>query len=131
MSHSHAVKENWGSAVKTSAGYNWKNSKPNSNYDSVPIFLTVNDHPLKKMVDRGLFDSGCSGHMTSGNKDQLEDFEEFNGGSVTFGGSKGYIAVKNTEEKVKSRTSSTNSKKEEILTEPQQEKEASSTVLAV
>ncbi|GKC22253.1 ribonuclease H-like domain-containing protein, partial [Tanacetum coccineum] len=48
------------------------------------------DHPLKNMVDRGIFDSGCSGHMT-GNKDQLEDFEEFNGGSVTFGGSKGYI----------------------------------------
>ncbi|GKF77019.1 hypothetical protein Tco_0229489 [Tanacetum coccineum] len=42
------------------------------------------------MVDTGIFDSGCSGHMT-GNKDQLEDFEEFNGGSVTFGGSKGYI----------------------------------------
>ncbi|GKG17570.1 hypothetical protein Tco_0362527, partial [Tanacetum coccineum] len=36
-------------------------------------------------------------------------------------------AVKNTEEKVESRTPSTNSKKEEILTEPQQEKEASST----
>ncbi|GJR58046.1 putative ribonuclease H-like domain-containing protein [Tanacetum coccineum] len=32
-------------------------------------------------------------HMT-GNKDQLEDFEEFNGGSVTFGGSKGYISGK-------------------------------------
>ncbi|GKB58458.1 hypothetical protein Tco_0914644 [Tanacetum coccineum] len=29
------------------------------------------DHPLKNMVDRGIFDSGCSGHMT-GNKDQLE-----------------------------------------------------------
>ncbi|GJS38628.1 hypothetical protein Tco_0563671 [Tanacetum coccineum] len=42
------------------------------------------EHPLKNMVDRGIFDSGCSGHMT-GNKDQLEDFEEFNGGSVTFG----------------------------------------------
>ncbi|GJU37645.1 putative ribonuclease H-like domain-containing protein [Tanacetum coccineum] len=51
------------------------------------------DHPLKNMVDRGIFDSGCSGHMT-GNKDQLEDFEEFNGGSVTFGGSKGYITGK-------------------------------------
>ncbi|GJW09480.1 ribonuclease H-like domain-containing protein [Tanacetum coccineum] len=51
------------------------------------------DHPLKNMVDRGIFDSGCSGHMT-GNKDQLEDFEEFNGGSVTFGGSKGYISGK-------------------------------------
>ncbi|GJZ77328.1 hypothetical protein Tco_0642000, partial [Tanacetum coccineum] len=36
-------------------------------------------------------------------------------------------AVKNTGEKVKSRTSSTNSQKEEILTEPQQEKKVSST----
>ncbi|GJW79084.1 hypothetical protein Tco_0140766 [Tanacetum coccineum] len=134
------------------------------------------------------------------NKDQLEDFEEFNGGSVTFGGSKGYIsdkpnvkgvgyrwmfdidyltdsmnyipvslenqanqhagtsevtnnagtsqttnsnaseekdeevelivvpsAVKITEEKVESRTSSTNLKKEETLTEPQKEKKDSST----
>ncbi|GJU28119.1 putative ribonuclease H-like domain-containing protein [Tanacetum coccineum] len=51
------------------------------------------DHPLKNMVDRGIFDSGCSGHMT-GNKDQLEDFEEFNRGSVTFEGSKGYITGK-------------------------------------
>ncbi|GJU28561.1 putative ribonuclease H-like domain-containing protein [Tanacetum coccineum] len=51
------------------------------------------EHPLKNMVDRGIFDSGCSGHMT-GNKDQLEDFEEFNRGSVTFGGSKGYISGK-------------------------------------
>ncbi|GKB12407.1 putative ribonuclease H-like domain-containing protein [Tanacetum coccineum] len=51
------------------------------------------EHPLKNMVDRGIFDSGCSGHMT-GNKDQLEDFEEFNGGSVTFRGSKGYISGK-------------------------------------
>ncbi|GJX86595.1 ribonuclease H-like domain-containing protein [Tanacetum coccineum] len=83
---------NWGSAVKTSAGYNWRNSKPNFNCDSGPTFIRT-DHPLKNMVDRGIFDSGCSGHMT-GNKDQLEDFEEFNGGSVTFGGSKGYISGK-------------------------------------
>ncbi|GJV80481.1 ribonuclease H-like domain-containing protein [Tanacetum coccineum] len=39
MSHSHAVKGNWGSAVKTSAGYNWRNSKPNSNCDSGPTFI--------------------------------------------------------------------------------------------
>ncbi|GJS81592.1 ribonuclease H-like domain-containing protein [Tanacetum coccineum] len=65
---------NWGSAVKTSTGYNWRNSKPNSNCDSGPTFIrTVN---------------------AKGNKDQLEDFEEFNGGSVTFGGSKGYISGK-------------------------------------
>ncbi|GJX81120.1 hypothetical protein Tco_0329269 [Tanacetum coccineum] len=53
MAHSNAVMGNWGSA----------------------------EHPLKNMVDRGIFD-------------QLEDFEEFNGGSVTFGGSKGYISGK-------------------------------------
>ncbi|GKA02172.1 hypothetical protein Tco_0674837 [Tanacetum coccineum] len=75
MSHSNAVKGNWGSAVKTSAGYNWRNSKPNSNYDSGPTFI-------RTMNAKG----------PQGNKDQLEDFEEFNGGSVTFGGSKGYIS---------------------------------------
>ncbi|GJZ42930.1 ribonuclease H-like domain-containing protein [Tanacetum coccineum] len=51
------------------------------------------DHPLKNMEDKGIFDSGCSGHMT-GNKDHLDDFKECKGGSVTFGGSKGYITSK-------------------------------------
>ncbi|GKA28163.1 hypothetical protein Tco_0714331 [Tanacetum coccineum] len=51
------------------------------------------DHPLKNMGDRGIFNSRCSGHMT-GNKDHLDDFEEFKGGYVTFGGSKGYITSK-------------------------------------
>ncbi|GKF72472.1 hypothetical protein Tco_0208586, partial [Tanacetum coccineum] len=51
------------------------------------------DHPLKNIEDRGIFDSGCSGHVT-GNKDHLDDFEECKEGSVTFGGSKGYITVK-------------------------------------
>ncbi|GJV80924.1 hypothetical protein Tco_1516794 [Tanacetum coccineum] len=63
-----------GSAVKTSAGYNWRTTRPNSNCNGGPTFIRT-DHPLKNMVDRGIFDSGCSGHMT-GNKDQLEDFEE-------------------------------------------------------
>ncbi|GJT45503.1 ribonuclease H-like domain-containing protein [Tanacetum coccineum] len=92
MAHTNAVMGSWGSAVKTSASYNWRNSRPNFNYNSGPTFIRT-EHPLKNMVDRGIFDSGCSGHMT-GNKDQLEDFEEFNGGSVTFGGSKGYISGK-------------------------------------
>ncbi|GKA48822.1 putative ribonuclease H-like domain-containing protein [Tanacetum coccineum] len=51
------------------------------------------DHPLKNMEDRGIFNSGCSGHMTN-NKDHLDDFDECKGGSVTFGGSKGYITGK-------------------------------------
>ncbi|GKD20609.1 hypothetical protein Tco_1222312, partial [Tanacetum coccineum] len=43
VSHSNAVKGNWGSAVKTSAGYNWRNSKLNFNCDSGPTFIrTVN-----------------------------------------------------------------------------------------
>ncbi|GKA26784.1 hypothetical protein Tco_0712893 [Tanacetum coccineum] len=49
--------------------------------------------PRQNMEDKGIFDSGCSGHMT-GNKDHLDDFEECKGGSVTFGGSKGYITGK-------------------------------------
>ncbi|GJX55592.1 putative ribonuclease H-like domain-containing protein [Tanacetum coccineum] len=65
--HSHAVKGNWGSAVKTSAGYNWRNSKPNSNCDSGPTFIRT-DHPLKNMIDRGIFDSGRSGYMTDYSK---------------------------------------------------------------
>ncbi|GKA14205.1 hypothetical protein Tco_0693851 [Tanacetum coccineum] len=92
MAHTNAVMGSWGSAVKTSASYNWRHTRPNFNYNSGPTFIRT-EHPLKNMVDRGIFDSGCSGHMT-GNKDQLEDFEEFNGGSVTFGGSKGYISGK-------------------------------------
>ncbi|GKA05302.1 putative ribonuclease H-like domain-containing protein [Tanacetum coccineum] len=55
--------------------------------------INASDHPLKNMEDRGIFDSGCSGHMT-GNKDHLDDFEECKGGFVTFGGSKGYITGK-------------------------------------
>ncbi|GJU53910.1 putative ribonuclease H-like domain-containing protein [Tanacetum coccineum] len=92
MTYSHAVKGNWGTAVKTSAGYNWKRTKPYSNYNSGSNFVRT-DHPLKNMEDIGIFDSGCSGHMT-GNKDHLDDFEECKGGSVTFGGSKGYITGK-------------------------------------
>ncbi|GJT42065.1 putative ribonuclease H-like domain-containing protein, partial [Tanacetum coccineum] len=83
---------NWGTDVKTSAGYNWRNTRPNSNCNSGSNFVRA-DHPLKNMEDRGIFDSGCSGHMT-GNKDHLDDFEECKGGSVTFGGSKGYIIGK-------------------------------------
>ncbi|GJT02406.1 hypothetical protein Tco_0823575 [Tanacetum coccineum] len=92
MPYSHVVKGNWGTAVKTSTGYNWRNTRPNSNYNSRSNFVRT-DHPLKNMEDRGIIDSGCSTHMT-GNRDHLDDFEECKGGSVTFGGSKGYITGK-------------------------------------
>ncbi|GJV51411.1 hypothetical protein Tco_1447152, partial [Tanacetum coccineum] len=36
MSHFNAVMGNWESAVKTSASYNWRNTRPNFNYNSGP-----------------------------------------------------------------------------------------------
>ncbi|GKB36430.1 ribonuclease H-like domain-containing protein [Tanacetum coccineum] len=44
---------NWGTAVKTSAGYNWRNTRPNSNCNSGSNFVRT-DHPLKNMEDRGI-----------------------------------------------------------------------------
>ncbi|GJY25213.1 putative ribonuclease H-like domain-containing protein [Tanacetum coccineum] len=129
-----------------------KQPVPTSNSNSFSP-VRPQDHPLKNMEDRGIFDSGCSVHMT-GNKDHLDDFKECKRGSVTFGGSKGYITgtlqtpyanaseeedeaeelivvptvAKHTAAKVGPRKSSTNSKAEEFLTELQnlktQEKEA-------
>nr|GEY04520.1 hypothetical protein [Tanacetum cinerariifolium] len=49
----------------------------------------------KRQKDRGIVDSGCSRSM-SGNKDKLEDFEDFDGGEVTFGCSIGKISGKGT-----------------------------------
>ncbi|GKE36778.1 putative ribonuclease H-like domain-containing protein [Tanacetum coccineum] len=86
-----------GTAVKTSAGCVWRQAIPLSNTNSGPTpDSNVNDHPLKHMEHRGIFDSGCSGHMT-GNRAHLEDYQELSKvGSVTFGGSKGSISGKGT-----------------------------------
>ncbi|GJX05124.1 putative ribonuclease H-like domain-containing protein [Tanacetum coccineum] len=71
MTYSHAVKGNWGTAVKR------------------PSVRTS----TQEREDKGIFDSWMLMYMT-GNKDHLDDFEECKGGSVTFGGSKGYITGK-------------------------------------
>nr|GEW68632.1 ribonuclease H-like domain-containing protein [Tanacetum cinerariifolium] len=42
-------------------------------------------NPQHALKDKGVIDSGCSRHMT-GNMSYLSDFEELNGGYVTFGG---------------------------------------------
>ncbi|GJU40899.1 ribonuclease H-like domain-containing protein [Tanacetum coccineum] len=51
------------------------------------------DNPHRSLQNKGIIDSGCSRHMT-GNKAYLADFQDFNGGPVAFGGSKGYITGK-------------------------------------
>nr|GEU30634.1 putative ribonuclease H-like domain-containing protein [Tanacetum cinerariifolium] len=53
------------------------------------------DDPYKALKDKGIFDSGCSRHIT-GNKAHLVDYQEFKGGSITFGGSNGRITGKGT-----------------------------------
>ncbi|GJR94390.1 putative ribonuclease H-like domain-containing protein [Tanacetum coccineum] len=54
------------------------------------------DDPHKALKNKGIVDSGCSKHMT-GNKAYLADYQDYNGGPVVFGGSKGYITGKDTE----------------------------------
>ncbi|GJZ62231.1 putative ribonuclease H-like domain-containing protein [Tanacetum coccineum] len=51
------------------------------------------DYPHRALKNKGVVDSGCSRHMT-GNKAYLAEFQDFNGGPVAFGGSKGYITGK-------------------------------------
>ncbi|GJT40070.1 ribonuclease H-like domain-containing protein [Tanacetum coccineum] len=58
-----AVKGNGVTAVKASAG-----------------------NPQQALKNKGIFDSGCSRHMT-GNKDFLTDYQDIDGGFVAFGGS--------------------------------------------
>ncbi|GJY94131.1 putative ribonuclease H-like domain-containing protein [Tanacetum coccineum] len=54
---------------------------------------TNNDDPHKALKNKWIIDSGCSKHMT-GNKAYLAKYQDYNGGLVTFGGSKGYITGK-------------------------------------
>ncbi|GKE29353.1 hypothetical protein Tco_1444737, partial [Tanacetum coccineum] len=51
------------------------------------------DNPQRALKNKGIVDSGCSRHMT-GNKAYLVEYQDYNGGPVAFGGSKGYITGK-------------------------------------
>nr|GEY41852.1 ribonuclease H-like domain-containing protein [Tanacetum cinerariifolium] len=61
---------------------NHRPSQPASNF---PPEVTTVKAPKHTLKDKGVIDSGCSRHMT-GNMSYLTDFEEINGGYVTFGG---------------------------------------------
>nr|GEY48082.1 ribonuclease H-like domain-containing protein [Tanacetum cinerariifolium] len=51
------------------------------------------DNPYYNLKEKGSVDSGCSRHMTR-NKAYLIEYQDFNGGSVAFGGSNGQITDK-------------------------------------
>ncbi|GJU01454.1 putative ribonuclease H-like domain-containing protein [Tanacetum coccineum] len=63
-----------------------------TNFSKQKVY-TAKDNPHRTLKNKGIIDSGCSRHMT-GNKAYLADFQDFNGGPVAFGGSKGYITGK-------------------------------------
>ncbi|GKE97975.1 ribonuclease H-like domain-containing protein [Tanacetum coccineum] len=57
------------------------------------LLCNVEDYPQRALKNKGIVDSGCSRHMT-GNKAYLAKYQDYNGGPVAFGGSKGYITSK-------------------------------------
>ncbi|GJV67069.1 reverse transcriptase domain-containing protein [Tanacetum coccineum] len=71
-----AVKGNGVTAVKALAGCVWRPKMTDLN----------NGNPQQALKYKGIFDSGCSRHMT-GNKDFLTDYQDIDGGFVAFGGS--------------------------------------------
>ncbi|GJZ15667.1 ribonuclease H-like domain-containing protein [Tanacetum coccineum] len=84
--------------VNPSAGCNWrpkrhyrnKVSKYNGGSNSRICYV-----PHKALENKGIVDSGCFRHMT-GNNAYLAEYQDYNGGHVAFGGSKGYISGKDT-----------------------------------
>ncbi|GKA86710.1 putative ribonuclease H-like domain-containing protein, partial [Tanacetum coccineum] len=58
-----------------------------------PNTIVDQDYPHGALKHKGIVDIGCSRHMT-GNKAYLAEYQDFNGGPVAFGESKGYITGK-------------------------------------
>ncbi|GKE32778.1 hypothetical protein Tco_1452100 [Tanacetum coccineum] len=88
----YAVKGNWGTVVKTSAGYNWRNTRPNSNCNSGSNFVqTVHvkgpqgrpkpekdwnaNGDLLPLEGRNLQEEGLDKMVRSIVKDKSKDFE--------------------------------------------------------
>ncbi|GJZ66277.1 putative ribonuclease H-like domain-containing protein, partial [Tanacetum coccineum] len=88
-----AVGGNRETAVKASEGCNWRPKRHYwnkvSKYNSGSNFID----PQKALKNKGIVDSRCSRYIT-GNKAYLVEYQDYNGGPVTFGGSKGYISGK-------------------------------------
>ncbi|GJV33241.1 ribonuclease H-like domain-containing protein [Tanacetum coccineum] len=86
-----AVKGKRETAVKSSAGCNWR---PKRHYwNQVSKYNGGSNYPYRALQNKGIVDSGCSRHMT-GNKAYLAEYQDFNGGPVAFGGCKCYITGK-------------------------------------
>ncbi|GJV40586.1 putative ribonuclease H-like domain-containing protein [Tanacetum coccineum] len=87
----------WDTAVKSSAGCKWRTPGYNNNilskynggsgYELIrdfqsPLCMTQ-DNPRRTLKNKGIFDSGCSRHMT-GTSLPCCDFQDFNGSPLPF-----------------------------------------------
>ncbi|GJU97795.1 ribonuclease H-like domain-containing protein [Tanacetum coccineum] len=86
-----AAVRNGENVYKSSACWIWRptgNVTDHHSKDSGSYMLKKFDYgnPQYTLQDQGIFDSGCSRHMT-GNKSFLTDYQEIDGGFVAFGGS--------------------------------------------
>ncbi|GJR86251.1 putative ribonuclease H-like domain-containing protein [Tanacetum coccineum] len=83
-----AVKGNGVTAIKASAGCVWRPKMTDLNNvskDNSGPWVSKRGNPQQALKNKGIFDSGCSRHMT-GNKDFLTDYQDIDGGFVAFGG---------------------------------------------
>ncbi|GJW43263.1 putative ribonuclease H-like domain-containing protein [Tanacetum coccineum] len=83
------VKGNGVTAVKASVGCVWKPKMTDLNNvskENSGSWVSKRGNPQQALKNKGIFDSGCSRHMT-GNKDFLIDYQDIDGGFVAFGGS--------------------------------------------
>ncbi|GJS75015.1 ribonuclease H-like domain-containing protein [Tanacetum coccineum] len=91
-----AVRGKRETAVKPSTGCNWRHKRHYwnkvSKYNGGSSSRNC-DYPQRALQNKGIVDSGCSRHMT-GNKAYLAEYQNFIGGPVAFGRSKGYITSK-------------------------------------
>ncbi|GJV75972.1 putative ribonuclease H-like domain-containing protein [Tanacetum coccineum] len=74
-------------AVKASTGYVWRPKMTDLNNvskDYSGSWISKRRNPQQALKNKGMFDSGCSRHMT-GNKALLTDYQEIDGGFVAFG----------------------------------------------
>ncbi|GJZ58581.1 putative ribonuclease H-like domain-containing protein [Tanacetum coccineum] len=84
-----AVKGNEVTVVKASTGYVWRPKMTDLNNvskDNSGSWVSKRGNPQQALKNKGIFDIGCSRHMT-GNKDFLTDYQDIDGGFVAFGGS--------------------------------------------
>ncbi|GJY20943.1 putative ribonuclease H-like domain-containing protein [Tanacetum coccineum] len=75
--------------VKAPAGCVWRPKMTdlnNGSKDNSGSWISKRGNPQQALKYKGMFDSGCSRHMT-GNKALLTDYQDIDGGFVAFGGS--------------------------------------------